>query len=819
MLELGCFCVYVFNVQPGIGIDYAIGESGKDAHMSNISGIKKVSEVLGNEKTELYEISGNLKRPFPLEQNRVYVIPGYQREIRWSAEDVQTLIDDLIRGGKKFLGTITVSTLDGMECEMIDGQQRLTVLTMIISYLNSLVSNSKRFDRLCRIQNESFAMFYIALENCFNYELLQKTNKSIFDSIVSSDILCQRFDFQVIWNSIRERIDNCYDKEKLLSAVLESDLNIVVNHVDGTESAKKFCVDYFIDINDKRKELDNLDIIRAYAFKEDFEKMTDHWVSIQNKCMSLTPYIKYSREELFYQYFVCMVNKELNNKLTKPIGENYLIKEDIVINNRRYSKGTVVWNLFSNDKFYAKLLGDLDDYLDFMELVKSMETGGADSFKKLFYEDPKAQVNSTRVVNAHTIINSILRNDDVVPKMMVMKYYLEVLKPQYAKRRAYEAIHYINIVATLFTSNGKRKGSEQIGIRLIQLDWIEPLKELAYKMLVDMSATIDCAKVCKANRKYTIESGQYMARRYLTMCDSYSWNNGNIHPDEEHFKKLNVSSGTHNMEHFIINRDFKYALYNEEGEICAEISLPRKYRKYIATIANYLIIDKDINSKLRNRPVYEKIEILEQEIKDKGIEFVIPSKRSQLHFYQIKEYLHDNCNYPKNKLDVARTIQERKLLLKNYYSKYFEEEFFNLARAMDSEEAVYEFETREKLMELGFKFDGYILEYHVDTVFSNIFADVNPKEKDITLSIEVYNPYPRTEQDDSDFEQGYNEILEIVESVFFDKFKKHPEMRSSNEYGGSDDESITFSYSFKMHENNVRKFIDGVRTANDALQT
>lgn len=786
--------------------------------MSNISGIKKVSEVLGNKETELYEISGNLKRPFPLKQNRVYVIPGYQREIRWSAEDVQTLIDDLTRGGKKFLGTITVSTLDGMECEVIDGQQRLTVLTMIISYLNSLVPNRKRFDRLCRIQNESFTMFDIALENCFNYELLQETNQSIFDSIVASDILCQRFDFQVIWNSIRERIDNCYDKEKLLSAVLESDINIIVNHVDGTESAKKFCIDYFIDINDKRKELDNLDIIRAYAFKEDFEKMTDHWVSIQNKCMSLTPYIKYSREELFYQYFVCMVNKELNNKLTKPIGENYLIKEDIDINNRRYSKGMVVWNLFSNDKFYARLLEALDDYLDFMELVKSTETGGADSFKKLFYESPEAQLSSTRILNAHTIINSILRNDDVVPKMMVMKYYLEVLKPQYAEKKAYEAIHYINIVATLFTSNGKRKGSEQIGIRLIQLNWIEPLKELAYKMLVDMSETIDFAKVCKVSRKYTIESGQYMAKRYLSMCDSYSWNNGNIHPDEECFKKLNVSSGTNNMEHFIINRDFKYALYNEDEKICAEISLPRKYRKYIATISNYLIINKDINSKLKNRPVYEKIEMLEWEIKDKGIAFVIPSRRSQLHFYQIKEYLHDNCNYPKKGLDVAGTKKERELLLKNYYSKYFEEEYLNLARVMDSEAAVYEFETREKLMELGFSFDGYILEYHVDAIVSNVFAYINPKEKEITLSVEVYNPYYGTEQDDSDSEQGYNDILGILESLFFDKFKKRPEIRSSNEYAGSDDESITFSYNCKMHENNVRKFIDVVRMANDALQ-
>lgn len=70
--------------------------------MSNISGIKKVSELLKNEETVVYEITGELKRPFPLGKNRIYIIPGYQREIRWSSEDVQTLIDDLIRGGKNF---------------------------------------------------------------------------------------------------------------------------------------------------------------------------------------------------------------------------------------------------------------------------------------------------------------------------------------------------------------------------------------------------------------------------------------------------------------------------------------------------------------------------------------------------------------------------------------------------------------------------------------------------------------------------------------------------------------------------------------------
>ena len=748
--------------------------------MSNISGIKKVSELLKNEKTEIYEITGELNRPFPLCENRVYIIPGYQREIRWSSEDVQTLIDDLIRGGKKFLGTITISTLDGIKCEVIDGQQRLTVLTMIISQLNKYVSHKKSISNLCKIQNESFPMFNIAIENNFDLDSLKKNNPSVYDNIVKSDTLNQIPDFQVIWESIKQRIDNCTNRDSLLSAVLESDINILVNHVDGTNSDKKFCIDYFIDINDKRKELDNLDIIRAYAFKEDFEEMTDHWVSIQNKCMSLAADMKYSRDELFYQYFVCMVNNELNYKLTKPIGEKYLIKEDISINNCEYSKGTVVWNVFSNDKFYARMLEDLDEYLDFLTIVKSTETGGNDTFKDLFYMSTGRKVDSTQILNAHTIINSILRNDDVVPKMMVMKYYLFVLKPDYADKSAYSAVYYMNIIATLFTAKGKRKGSEQIGMRLIQLNWIDHLKELAYKMLIDMSNTTDFAKVCKINRKYTVESGQYMARRYLTMCDSYSWDNGSICVNERIFKELNDSSGTFNMEHFIINRDFKYALYDGTKKI-AEISLPAKCKKYIATIANYLILETETNARLSNCPVYEKINMLEQEILNRGIEDIIPSKRSQLHYYQIKKYLYDESKYPKLRLDNAKTQKEREQVLKNYYSNDFEDEFLNLARTMDDEGTVYEFETYKKLVNLGFRYEkGEFacglgsLEYEMDTVFGDIEANINPKEKNITLSIEVFNPYYGTGR-----EEEYSIILERVKNMFADKFKKCPEMHSS----------------------------------------
>ena len=269
---------------------------------------------------------------------------------------------------------------------------------------------------------------------------------------------------------------------------------------------------------------------------------------------------------------------------------------------------------------------------------------------------------------------------------------------------------------------------------------------------------------------------------------------------------------------FIINRDFKYALYDGTKKI-AEISLPAKCKKYIATIANYLILETETNARLSNCPVYEKINMLEQEILNRGIEDIIPSKRSQLHYYQIKKYLYDESKYPKLRLDNAKTQKEREQVLKNYYSNDFEDEFLNLARTMDDEGTVYEFETYKKLVNLGFRYEkGEFacglgsLEYEMDTVFGDIEANINPKEKNITLSIEVFNPYYGTGR-----EEEYSIILERVKNMFADKFKKCPEMHSSNEYGGSEDESVSFSYDIKMNENNVNKFIDTVKLVSDKI--
>lgn len=67
-----------------------------------------------------------------LEADRKYSIPAFQREVRWDDNNLKMLLYDLSRSSK-FLGNIILTIKSDHTCEIIDGQQRTTVLMLIVS--------------------------------------------------------------------------------------------------------------------------------------------------------------------------------------------------------------------------------------------------------------------------------------------------------------------------------------------------------------------------------------------------------------------------------------------------------------------------------------------------------------------------------------------------------------------------------------------------------------------------------------------------------------------------------------------------------------
>ena len=68
----------------------------------------------------------------------IYKIPPYQRAYSWGKDECEELFDDLVNAFLNntdegyFLGNIILSTSVKDEFEVIDGQQRLTTITMLL---------------------------------------------------------------------------------------------------------------------------------------------------------------------------------------------------------------------------------------------------------------------------------------------------------------------------------------------------------------------------------------------------------------------------------------------------------------------------------------------------------------------------------------------------------------------------------------------------------------------------------------------------------------------------------------------------------------
>ena len=78
---------------------------------------------------DFFMIANNEISKFDINKKQ-FVIPKYQREYKWSEEQVKTLISD-INKHEKFLGNIILNEFPDFY-EIVDGQQRITTLFLIL---------------------------------------------------------------------------------------------------------------------------------------------------------------------------------------------------------------------------------------------------------------------------------------------------------------------------------------------------------------------------------------------------------------------------------------------------------------------------------------------------------------------------------------------------------------------------------------------------------------------------------------------------------------------------------------------------------------
>ena len=116
-----------------------------------------------------------------------YIIPIYQRNYAWGDNEISSLLQDIKNACEKnkeqdknyYIGSLVVYRRENDDFEVIDGQQRLTTLTLIMHHLDKLVFRNVSFEHRDESQQALSNLNSEKLPSNFSQAL--KTIKKVFD--------------------------------------------------------------------------------------------------------------------------------------------------------------------------------------------------------------------------------------------------------------------------------------------------------------------------------------------------------------------------------------------------------------------------------------------------------------------------------------------------------------------------------------------------------------------------------------------------------------------------------------------------------------
>ena len=208
----------------------------------------------------IYDVKYIFQEYLKKHQVEFFNIPEYQRGYKWTADTVTQLLEDL-KHFKKSSGdefyclqniTVTKSELSGLPCmNVIDGQQRLTTLFIIISFMQrNFVDKviTREADILRYSIRDTTDQF---LRNKIQTGILW--NSEIDPSQAASK---DQYYIMVVAKAVKEWFDN--DDNHLSPETLLHDLKLIVNEVDNGDEENVLA-----SLNGGKVDLDGADLMRA----------------------------------------------------------------------------------------------------------------------------------------------------------------------------------------------------------------------------------------------------------------------------------------------------------------------------------------------------------------------------------------------------------------------------------------------------------------------------------------------------------------------------------------------------------------------------
>ena len=396
-----------------------------------------------------------------LEADRKYSIPAFQREVRWDDNNLKMLLYDLSRSSK-FLGNIILTIKSDHTCEIIDGQQRTTVLMLIVSCIKKKFGIKISTPDLCPLRNEGFTGFQTLLEKAFDQEAITSDD---WNAILKSDDYHQLPRIQKLWNTISssELLADRHKAQGLLDNLCKSEFNIIASYSNDVNTS----IQYFLDVNLKGIRLDTEDIFKGYLFSQDSRELTRSlWQKNKRDVLRLNGVTQSSEEKryplmkLYEHFFYCDLYLPREGDCeysTLKFGENFCLTSGFESGSTKYYEGSHLIEAIRDRDYLQNVLSRLNKCVEIMTDIIESE-GPSTPFKDKFICAKK--VDSIDIQNCHSMLKKILMEKEVIPKILALKYILTYFDGKPHAKEEYKSVYSVFCAAVLFTVFANKKESD-----------------------------------------------------------------------------------------------------------------------------------------------------------------------------------------------------------------------------------------------------------------------------------------------------------------------------------------------------------------------
>ena len=565
-----------------------------------------------------------------LDSNRTYIIPDFQREIRWDEEQIVELINN-IGAGAKFLGNIILSETKRetgnqlKDYEIIDGQQRITTLLMILKFIQYKYGEDLNVDgNYCPLEIQSFEGFSELYKNAFSDTAAE------LERVKNTDDLNQLPHYLYMWNTICKyskeissflrNKDSC---KELLDNLLSSTINVIINTSGNNSRGIKL----FLDVNLKGKKLDTEDVFKSYLFSYDDNMNTfrTQWVRIKKLsskllvCRGRQQKNLYPLMEIIRHSFYCHLYKEKYWKNIE-ISKNFCLSKSATIlgdsdtEKSFHYRGEHIIEVLKSNKFLKKILNSVEAFLIMAADVLDSQSP-SQRFKDFFNVEQGNPVDSTTILIAHSFIRRILYDETVLPKAILFKYFVTTLARKQQNKNNYKWIFDVYAFNILFNLSAVKK-QKDIVLNIVaekkeSSDWHTELSSAIQDFLCDTQ--LSRAKV-SIQYKYADEefNEEYLSRGLAVLYNFFKITDGRCSvSDEKALKNFLINTNTYSLEHLIINKSKRYDLGSNRS-----FAVQGEAGKCVNSMFNFVFISETLNNDLGNKPIREKMDIISKRINE-----------------------------------------------------------------------------------------------------------------------------------------------------------------------------------------------------------